>query len=94
MNEYKCITTTFFHNGLREPGDIVICSPDDIEIVGNKCFVLVKEAEPEHIEVKAAAPEIQEEPLLTTAQAETEPFLDLVEPESTKEAKPRKGTNT
>lgn len=65
LTQYRCIIRTFFHSALRDPGDVVLCEPNDAEMKGNQCFTLVEEPkpEPEHIEPKkektAASPKQQ-----------------------------------
>lgn len=52
LTQYRCTIRSFLHNGLRNPGDIVICDSEDVEMKGNQCFVPVEQAETEHIEAK------------------------------------------
>lgn len=65
LTQYRCTIRTFFHNALRDPGDVVLCEPDDAEMKENMCFVLVEEpkTKPEHAEPKkektAAGPKQQ-----------------------------------
>lgn len=65
MKEYRCILRTFWHDGLRNPGDIVLCDP--AEMKDNRCFELV-EPDPK------PAPELSQEtaqPKKTTAKKVT-----------------------
>lgn len=70
---YRCTIRTFFHNGLREPGDIVVCDPEDVEMKGNPCFVPEKN-EQKHIESEEKKAEPAPEPeVKALSKAEAQP---------------------
>jgi len=50
MEEYRCTERCFWHNGLRDPGTIVLADRD--EMADNPCFVPVNVSKPAHIEPK------------------------------------------